>query len=255
MSWTLTDTDEGRRHTGYLLGRLADGTVPMYRRGSSYLERTFTDSPGADGGTWNGPEHGRPTEQPAALTPACRCGWRGPDLPYDSGPPVAAPLGDGQGHDARLRWLWHATAVLVPDVPDRHREQLAAFAGTLGELADERPRAALTLARQLREIADHLEPLALAEALAQRATWDTIGADLGQSRQAVHGRYVRRPSPELDARVRDLTGDGLAALLDAAKERRPGTPPPGHGQWPEAVRRITGVALDTSTREGAPHGF
>lgn len=238
MAWQLENSPDGGRHAGHVLGRLLDGTIPTYRIGAAQYERHFTDTQDEPGGTWSGD---RPLdEQPAYLVPACRCGWRGPAVRYDphGGQWSGGRYHNGQELDAYRVWKAHATAALSAAVPDGHREQLAELASTLGELADERPRAALTLARQLRELADHLEPLAVAEALAHSVPWEAIGADLGQTKQAAHGRYTRHPSADLDRRVRDLTGDSVAALLTAARERRPGTPPPGHAGWTGTVARI-----------------
>ncbi|MEU5959262.1 hypothetical protein [Streptomyces sp. NPDC047525] len=244
------------RHEPALYGRLSAGTIPVYRAGRALFERQFTDDAAGPGGRWEGPEADRPAEQPATLVPACSCGWRGPDVPYDphgtpAPPPGGTVMHDVQGQEAQTAWHRHHMAATSSVMPPGYTERLEALAAPLGELADEAPRAALVLVRQLRELADHLELLAVAGARAHTVSWDTIGADLDQTRQAVHGRYVTRPSPELEERVHALTGGTVAALLDAAKERRPGTPPPGHGQWPAAVARITGTAPDTAP-EPAP---
>ncbi|MFI6690041.1 hypothetical protein [Streptomyces sp. NPDC050485] len=244
MAWTHPrDTDQ--RHRGTLLGRLADGTVPLYRTNRAALyEREFRDSPHASGGNWTGPEPGRPTEQPAALIPACRCGWRGPDLPYDpTGGRRLTLDGENRHNDQDLTayntWHTHADAALDPALPDVHREWLGQLAEQLRELTGERPRAALTLARQLRELADLAEPLAIAHALAHNVPWDAIGADLGRSKQNIRARY-RRPSRGLTQRVHRLTG-GLTVeqLITAANDRTPHSPPPGI-HWSDAVARIHG---------------
>ncbi|MEU6332829.1 hypothetical protein ABZ851_37130 [Streptomyces sp. NPDC047049] len=231
MAWT-TDAPGGQRHTGYVLGRLADGTIPTYRSGQALYEREFTDSPNGAGGTWSGPG-AADVDQPTALVPACRCGWRGPDTPYGG----EALLPDDAMLEARAVWRAHAAAVLDAQVPDGYRDKISALARNLHELADERPRSALVLARQLREIADHLEPLAVAQALAQGVPWETIGVDLDQTKQAVHRRYGH-PSASLEQRVRELTGGSVAALLAVARDRRRGTPPPApRARWSQAVTR------------------
>ncbi|WP_158713520.1 hypothetical protein [Streptomyces sp. NRRL F-525] len=237
MGFQLEDTPDSARHVGRLLGRLPDGTIPTERIGAALYEREFNDAAMEPGGTWSGTEP--PDVQPAYLVPSCRCGWRGPEMPYDphAGVWSGGRYHNGQDLDAHRVWKAHATAALVPAVPEGHRERLARFADPLGELADERPRAALTLARQLRELADHLEPLAVAEALAHGVPWETIGADLGQTKQAAHGRYQQRPSADLEDRVQALTGGSVTTLLDAARNRRPGTPPPEH-RWTGTAARI-----------------
>ncbi|MGW2724908.1 hypothetical protein [Streptomyces sp. NPDC001492] len=236
-TWLLENTPQGRRHAGYPVGYLDDHTV-RYRAGGVLHERQFVDAAEGPGGEWTGPGAER-LDQPSHLAPGCRCGWLGPARPYH---PQGGRRGDGrydgQGQEVYAAWQAHATAVLRAEVPEAYRERLAAFAVPLGELADERPRAALVLARQLRELADHLEPLAAAESLAHGVPWETIGTDLGQSKQAAHGRYVRSPSADLERRVQSLTGGTVTELLDAARTRRPGTPPPGHTGWPDAVARI-----------------
>ncbi|MEU9167698.1 hypothetical protein AB0D34_07865 [Streptomyces sp. NPDC048420] len=244
MAWLHPDDIRSSpRHEGFLYARLADGTIPTYRAGQALYEWEFNDHWNADGGWWHGgPDQQRPTPQPAALVPSCQCGWRGPDLPYypNGGQKTTELYCCMQGDHALRAWQDHATAALTATVPDEHREQLARLAGPLGKLADARPRAALVLARQLRELADHLEPLAVAQALAHGVPWEAIGTDLGQTKQAAHGRYQRHPSTDLEQRVQALTGGSVAALLDGARNHRPGTPPSGHSEWAAAAARILG---------------
>ncbi|MFB7999091.1 hypothetical protein ACFC4G_40545 [Streptomyces sp. NPDC056002] len=95
----------------------------------------------------------------------------------------------------------------------------------------------------LRELADHIESLAIAQAHALNISWDTIAGDLTVTRQSLHGRYVARPSQELQQRVQDLTGGTLTDLLNTAKNRHPLTPPPAHKEWPRAIRRALGDQL------------
>ncbi|WP_329151276.1 hypothetical protein OG275_38170 (plasmid) [Streptomyces niveus] len=248
MTWIHTDDTPGAtRHAGELLARLAGGKIPTYRVGKLLAERPFVDSWDHPGGRWQGPEHGRPDEQPAYLVPACECGWYGADIPYDvhGGEvprPGQTPMRHGASRTAQAAWRDHATAALTSATPDTHHQALAQLAALGAELANERPRAALTLSRQLREIAALLEPLAVAGALAHHITWDTIGGDLGQSRQAVNGRYVR-PSADLSDRVHRLTGDTVEALLRTT--RTPGTPPPAVTTWQDEVRQL----LVTSTQQ------
>ncbi|MFJ2110782.1 hypothetical protein ACIOEX_02445 [Streptomyces sp. NPDC087850] len=256
MTWIHEDDTPGAtRHAGHLLARLADGTIPTYRVGQLLAERGFADSWDHDGGWWQGPEPGRPDEQPAHLVPACECGWRGPDIPYDvHGGEVPrrgeSPMRDGAGRTALDTWRDHAASALTATGPETHRQALAHLAATLAELADERPRAALTLVRQLRELAALAEPLAVAGALAHRITWDTIGADLGQSRQAVHGRY-KRPSADLTDRVHRLTGDTVDALLKST--RTPGTPPPATSTWQDEIRHLL-ITTPQKDQEQDPAG-
>ncbi len=131
-----------------------------------------------------------------------------------------------QAVGAHRVWQAHATAALSAAVPDGCRDRLAALTAALGELADERPRAALSAARQLREIAGLIEPLAVAEALAHSVPWETIGTDLGQTKQAVNRRCTN-PSRTLSARVEQLVGTNVETLLATARNRVPGTRPPG----------------------------
>ncbi|MFE6808611.1 hypothetical protein ACFVEN_44210 [Streptomyces sp. NPDC057681] len=251
--WLLTADDS--THMGYTLGQLDDGTVPTYRRGTAIHEREFTDHHDRPGGAWDGPDTAQ-LPQPAALLPACTCEWRGSPLPYD---PDGGQWNDphdmdafrGQDLDALGAWQEHARAAAAavdPTVHSSHLYRLTELAGTLGELTDERPRAALNLARMLRELADHIEPLAVAQARALGVSWDTIADDLTVTRQSVHGRYVARPSQELQQRVQDLTGGPLTDLLAAAKNRRPHAPPPARKGWSDAVRRILGEP-DTGRRQ------
>ncbi|ONI48512.1 hypothetical protein [Streptomyces sp. IB2014 011-1] len=241
MTWVHADDTPGAtQHAGHLLARLPDGTIPTYRVGKLLAERRFADAWESSGGRWQGPEHDRPDQQPAHLVPACECGWHGADIPYDvygGGVPGtgAAPMRNRAGMTAVTAWRDHAAAALTNTGPDSHRQALAQLAATLAELADERPRAALTLSRHLRELAALIEPLAVAGALAHGVTWPTIGADLGQSRQAVHGRY-RNPSADLTDRVHRLTGHTVEALLNQA--RKPGTAPPGATGWNDEIRHL-----------------
>ncbi|MGW3091729.1 hypothetical protein [Streptomyces sp. NPDC001108] len=243
MTWIHEDDTPGAtRHAGYLLARLADGTIPTYRVGKLLAERTFADSWDGDGGWWQGPDQGRPDEQPAQLVPACECGWYGPDLPYDiegghtTPPPYGGqPMRDAGSRAAMQVWRDHAAAALTSTGPAPARQQLAQLGGTLAELADERPRAALTLIRQMREIAALIEPLAIAGALRHHITWDTIGSDLRQTRQAVNGRY-RKPSADLSARVNRLTGTTVETLL--TRPRKSGSPPPGIRKAREEIRSL-----------------
>ncbi|MYV60304.1 hypothetical protein GTW37_13070 [Streptomyces sp. SID4931] len=122
-------------------------------------------------------------------------------------------------------------------MPEPHHQALAQLAGTAAELADERPRAALTLSRQLHDLAALIEPLAVAGALAHHVTWDTIGADLGQSRQAVNARYTK-PSADLSDRVHRLTGHTVAELLNLARES--GTASLWAVTWAEEIRHLMG---------------
>ncbi|MGW1839621.1 hypothetical protein [Streptomyces sp. NPDC002067] len=230
MEWIHPDDPDGTRHAGRQLARLTDGTIPTYRTGQVLREREYD----ADGEWWRGPDRDRPAGPPAALVPDCLCGWRGTDVPY---PHDDLPASEMAARTAAGRWHAHAAAALNPAVPGHYRTQAGQLAHHLTELADERPRAALNLARMLREIADHIEPLAIAEALTHRVRWDEIGADLRQTKQAVNRRYSR-PSRELTARVQQLTGEDVETLLAAARDRRPGTPPPGHHQWPTVVAWI-----------------
>ncbi|MGW1666464.1 hypothetical protein [Streptomyces microflavus] len=243
MTWVHPDATFGAtRHAGELLARLPDGTIPTYRVGKLLAERLFVDAWDRDGGWWQGPENGRPDQQPAHLVPSCECGWYGAEIPYDvtGGEiprPGQEPMRDGASRTAQAAWRDHAAAALTAAVPEPHRQALAQLAATAAELAEERPRAALTLSRQLRDLAALLEPLAVAGALAHHVTWDTIGADLGQSRQAVNGRYVK-PSADLSDRVHRLTGQTVEGLLSLARGR--GTPPPGAATWAEEIRDLLG---------------
>jgi hypothetical protein len=105
----------------------------------------------------------------------------------------------------------------------------------------------------LHELADHIESLAVAQARALDISWDAIAHDLTVTAQSLHGHYVARPSPELQQHVQDLTGAPLTDLLNAAKNRRPNTPPPAHanraagcpGTGQRSDRRETGAHLDT----------
>ncbi|MFD7539903.1 hypothetical protein [Streptomyces sp. NPDC059819] len=172
MAWTHpADTPPAPRRRGMLLGRLPDGTVTAYRAGAALLEREYTDD-GMGRGHWTGSRRGRPDQPPAHLMPACRCGWRGTDVPYD------ADAGDHAGDDRNERsreafdaWHRHADAALNPSLGDPDRGRLAQLAEVLRSLADERPRAALTLTRTLRELADLTEPLAVAAALTHNIAW------------------------------------------------------------------------------------
>ncbi|SEF16381.1 hypothetical protein SAMN05428942_7258 [Streptomyces sp. 2112.2] len=254
MLWTHPDDGRGgaTRHLGACYGKLADGTIPTYRSGGALHERQFTYD--TDGGTWAGPPHDIPDEPPAALVPACQCGWRGNPHPYHpaDGRRSDEEARDGQGLDAHAEWHHHATAALSPAVPHDYRQRLTDFAAMLGELADERPRAALTVARQLREIAAHLEPLAVAESLAHGVPWETLAADLGHTRQNIHSRY-RRPSRDLTDRIQALTGTTLETLLTEARTRRPGTHPPGR-YWPTVLWRITATEEAGRPDEEPPWG-
>ncbi|WP_193560855.1 hypothetical protein [Streptomyces alboflavus] len=245
MPRTTPEAPSAPRHEPALYGRLANGTIPTYRSGGRALyERQFTDDWTGPGGWWEGPEAERPAEPPAALVPACSCGWRGADVPYDPHggppPPPGGPvLHDAQEQEAQAAWHRHYVAATLELRPPGYDARTAALAAPLGELAEDHPRAALVTVRQLRELADHLELLAVAAALAHRVPWHHIGADLGQTRQAVHGRYTRRPSADLAARVQELTGgQTVPEFLAAARERRPHTAPPTSVGWPAAVRRI-----------------
>ncbi|MGW2793595.1 hypothetical protein ACWC9H_27200 [Streptomyces sp. NPDC001251] len=208
-----------------MFGRLADGTVPTYRtRGRALFEREFRDDPYTRGGTWTGPEP-RPTDQPAALIPACSCGWRGEDVPYDPDAgrwhtPDLETRHHAQENEAYGAWHRHADAALNPQLTDAHNELPDGIAELLDHLTRTRPRAALTLTRRLRELADNTEPLAVAAALTHTVAWDTIGADLGLTKQAVHARY-RRPSRDLETRVHTLTGRTVAELITTATHRTP----------------------------------
>jgi hypothetical protein len=153
-----------------------------------------------------------------------------------------------QAVGAHRVWQAHATAALSAAVPDGCRDRLAALTAALGELADERPRAALSVARQLREIAGLIEPLAVAEALAHSVPWETIGTDLGQTKQAVNRRCTN-PSRTLSARVEQLAGTNVETLLATARNRVPGTRPPGI-DWASAARRV----VDTDTDADADAG-
>ncbi|MFD4021191.1 hypothetical protein [Streptomyces sindenensis] len=142
---------------------------------------------------------------------------------------------DGAGRTAQAAWRDHAAAALTAAVPGPQRQALAQLAAAAGELAEERPRAALTLSRHLRDLAALIEPLAVAGALAHHVTWDTIGADLGQSRQAVNSRYVK-PSADLSDRVHRLTGRSVEELLNLARGR--GAPPCEAVTWTEEIHRL-----------------
>ncbi|MFF4291015.1 hypothetical protein ACFY0R_37830 [Streptomyces sp. NPDC001633] len=239
MLWIHPNDARGgaTRHQGACYGQLADGTIPTYRSGGALYEREFTDHRDADGGRWSGPAHNAPAVPPAALLPACQCGWRGTARPYD---PAGGRWGDddqahdGQQLDVHAEWHNHAAAALSPAVPHDYRQRLTHLAEPLHELADERPRAALTLVRQLRELADTLEPLAVAGALAHAIPWEVIGPDLGRTKQSVHGRY-RTPSQELSKRVADLTGLEVKEFLTRARLR---PPRPSGERWTQAVQRI-----------------
>ncbi|MFK0292471.1 hypothetical protein ACIQU6_18610 [Streptomyces sp. NPDC090442] len=237
VTWLLPG-DEEARHGGFVLGRLDDGTVPTHRSGRALYERQFADSSTGQGGTWSGPAQGAPSKAPTALIPACACGWRGADLPYH---PAGGVCGDGTCHDgqavsAHRAWQSHATAALSAVVPDGCRDRLAALTTALGELADHQPRAALAVSRQLREIAGLIEPLAVAEALAHSVPWETIGTDLGQTKQAVNRRYTN-PSRTLSTRVEQIAGTNVETLLTTARNRAPGTRLPGI-DWASAARRV-----------------
>lgn len=110
----LLGNDEGARHGGFVLGRLADGTIPTFACGHTRYERQFTDSSATWGGAWGGPEPGVPAGQPLALVPGCACGWRGPDLRYD---PAGGVCGNGTCHNgqavhAHRLWQEHAKAAV-----------------------------------------------------------------------------------------------------------------------------------------------
>ncbi|MEU5547937.1 hypothetical protein AB0G85_37470 [Streptomyces sioyaensis] len=176
-------------------------------------------------------------------------------------PPADGRRDDEQARDSRHRqaygaWHHHATAALSPAVPPHYHQQLTAFAATLGELADERPRAALTVARQLREIAAHLEPLAVAESLAHGVPWETLAADLGHTRQNIHSCY-NRPSRNLTDRIQAITGTTLETLLTKALPAAPepthpaGTGPPSYGASPHR----TPTPDPRTTRPVAPTGI
>ncbi|MFB7636538.1 hypothetical protein ACFC0M_37120 [Streptomyces sp. NPDC056149] len=127
VMWLLSD-DEGARHGGFVLGRLADDSTSALAPGQAQRERQFTDDSTAYGGTWLGPELGVPSEQPLALVPGCACGWRGPDLPYD---PAGGVCGngtcyDGQSVDAHRLWKAHAQAALSTDTPQERNSRLCA---------------------------------------------------------------------------------------------------------------------------------
>ncbi|AIA03702.1 hypothetical protein DC74_3202 [Streptomyces noursei] len=118
VTWLLGN-DEGAQHGGFVLGRLADGTVPAFVSGDVQYERRFADDSTTYGGTWTGPGPGVPTGPPLALVPGCMCGWRGPDLPYD---PAGGRCGngtcyDGQGVEAHRLWKAHAQAALLAGIP------------------------------------------------------------------------------------------------------------------------------------------
>jgi hypothetical protein len=137
VMWILGD-DEGARHGGFVLGRLADGTVPAFASGHMRYERQFADSSTAHGGAWTGPELGAPAEQPLALVPGCACGWRGPDLPYD---PAGGRCGNGTCHDgqaveAHRMWHAHARAALSAGVPGEYSGHLPAVTASAGESTD-----------------------------------------------------------------------------------------------------------------------
>ncbi|MEU1133359.1 hypothetical protein ABZ383_26480 [Streptomyces sp. NPDC005900] len=244
--WLLDNT----RHMGTTLGQLDNGTVPLYRvhtpRGDVLHEREFLDSGVRPGGTWAGPD-AEQLPPPAALVPVCTCGWRGEALPYDPDGgqwqnASGATDHRGQDLDALGAWQEHARAAAAatdPVVPRAYLEQLGEMAGALADLADTRPRAALNVARLMRELADHIEPLALAQARALDVSWDALGSDLGVTRQSVSGRYAR-PSRELQQRVQDLTGGTVADLLAAVPQRDGGAPPIERDGWTAAVRRILG---------------
>ncbi|MFH8350224.1 hypothetical protein [Streptomyces sp. NPDC018045] len=250
MTWTHPADTAPARHTGYCRGVLADGTIAQYQRGGARIDRRFTDDPQAPGGTWDGPDAAT-LPLPRALEPACSCGWTGVRVAFDpDGGRHDTPYGDRwdwAGDDARREWTWHAEAVFRTDLPQTTRQPLAALAAVLGELAAERPRAALAAVRRLRALADLAEPLAVAHAQAHGVTWQAIGADLDQTRQNVNGRYAN-PSNTLENRVHRLTGDGVAALLAAARTARPGAPPPGLAGWADAAR----AALDDTARTDPP---
>ncbi len=228
MSWLHpAEARTEPRHRGRMLGRLADGTIPTYRARRALFEREFRDDPYASGGTWHGPQP-LPVQQPTALIPACQCGWTGTDVPYDPGAgrwhtPDLEVRHNSQESAVYGSWHGHADAALNPKLTDAQSGLLADAAELLDHLTRTRPRAALTLARRLRELADNAEPLAVAAALAHTVPWDTIGADLGLTKQAAHARY-RRPSRDLEQRVHTLTGGTVADLITAATHRTPDAP-------------------------------
>ncbi|MGX1976860.1 hypothetical protein [Streptomyces kronopolitis] len=252
MRWRHPDDQtQNPRHGGRVLGQLADGTIPTYRTGGGPLyEREFIDSRDADGGTWEGPPARRPADPPAALLPVCQCGWRGTARPYDPAGGRCSHGDSGERHDrqeldAHLEWRDHAAAVLSAAIPQDCRQRLAELAEPLRELADERPRAALTVVRQLRELADTLEPLAVAGALAHTIPWEVIGPDLGTTKQSAHGRY-RNPSQDLSKRVGELTGLAVDDFLTLARSRQPR--PMGEG-WSQALQHLTTIHPAESPQE------
>ncbi|WP_372411540.1 hypothetical protein [Streptomyces luteireticuli] len=137
VMWLL-GSDEDIRHGGFVLGRLADGTIPAFTSEHARYERRFADSSAAFGGAWGGPVPGAPAEQPVALVPGCACGWRGPDLPYD---PAEGLCGNGTCHNgqavhAHRLWQEHATAELSAGASGEHGVRPTAVTASVGEFTD-----------------------------------------------------------------------------------------------------------------------
>lgn len=227
MTWTdLRDTEH--RHEGYALGVLADGTTPTYRIRDAIHERQFTDDPYGPGGTWDGPARGRPDQPPAQLLPACSCGWRGTSLPYRPDPRIDKDpeVWDLTGAGARAQWEYRHVAVMVSNSLPEHAHELSEqLDAALRELADEYPRAALTMVRRAREILDRRELQAVANARVLDIPWAQLGSDLGQSRQTINARYTN-PS---QSRAQTYGAADFDALVERYRTRRPGTPPPEPG--------------------------
>ncbi|MGW0786138.1 hypothetical protein [Streptomyces sp. NPDC002913] len=227
MTWhDLRDTEH--RHEGYALGVLADGTTPTYRVRDALHERRFTDDPYEPGGTWSGPARGRPEQPPAQLLPACSCGWRGMSLPYEPDPRIDPDLGvwDLTGARARTQWEYrHVQVVSSNSIPEDHAERLTELDTALRELADEYPRAALAMVRQLRETIDRRELQAVANGRVLDIPWAQLGSDLGQTRQSINARYTN-PS---QSRAQTYGAADFDALVEQYRTRQPGTPPPEPG--------------------------
>ena len=190
MGWVHdVPEDDLYEHEGYAVAVIADGSEPPA------VQVPLPGGGTAPNNSWRLYDGSAP-DRPLAvgLRAACECGWRGERMRpldwnnqegsegSDVGLTPTGPYGD---------WLAHIDDLRGTTVPQRVRELVAALSAKLGEMADERPIAALEAIGTLEAVTRHRGRAAAETARERDITWDAIGRALGITRQAAFQRFAK----------------------------------------------------------------